>query len=115
MSVHTAFVIHEERPWAPTVSWGAVFAGLVLSLIVYLVLSVLGTAIGASAIDPLGDRNPFSGFGVGAGVWAGVTTLPAIAVGGFVAACRPSSKSCFAARHRPRRPPTWMRMTGWPA
>ncbi|BFO54018.1 MULTISPECIES: hypothetical protein [Comamonadaceae] len=84
MSVHTTAVIHEERLGVPTVSWGAVFAGLVLSLIVYLVLSVLGTAIGASAIDPLGDRNPFSGFGVGAGIWAGVTTLLAIAVGGFV-------------------------------
>ncbi len=85
MSVHTTAVIHEERLGASTVSWGAIFAGLVLSLIVYLVLSVLGTAIGASAIDPLGDRNPFSGFGVGAGIWAGVTTLLAIAVGGFVA------------------------------
>ncbi|WP_311222013.1 MULTISPECIES: hypothetical protein [unclassified Acidovorax] len=85
MSIHTATATYEDRPWAATVSWGAVFAGLVLSLIVYLVLSVLGTAIGASAIDPLVDRNPFSGFGVGAGIWAGVTTLLAIAVGGFVA------------------------------
>ncbi|RYF38416.1 MAG: hypothetical protein EOO27_50845, partial [Comamonadaceae bacterium] len=67
MSIHTATATYEDRPWAATVSWGAVFAGLVLSLIVYLVLSVLGTAIGASAIDPLVDRNPFSGFGVGAG------------------------------------------------
>jgi len=85
MSIQSTAVLPEERPWAPTVSWGAVFAGLVLSLIVYLVLSVLGTAIGASAIDPMGDRNPFSGFGVGAGIWAGVTTLLAIAVGGYVA------------------------------
>lgn len=86
MPLHTATAAaYDERPWTATVSWGAVFAGLVLSLIVYLVLSVLGTAIGASAIDPMGDRNPFSGFGVGAGVWAGVTTLLAIAVGGFVA------------------------------
>jgi ElaB/YqjD/DUF883 family membrane-anchored ribosome-binding protein len=85
MSIQSTAVLPEERLWAPTVSWGAVFAGLVLSLIVYLVLSVLGTAIGASAIDPMGDRNPFSGFGVGAGIWAGVTTLLAIAVGGYVA------------------------------
>lgn len=85
MSIHTTAVLPEERLWTPTVSWGAVFAGLVLSLIVYLVLSILGTAIGASAIDPMGDRNPFSGFGVGAGIWAGVTTLLAIAVGGYVA------------------------------
>lgn len=85
MSIPSTTVFPEERFRVPTVSWGAVFAGLVLSLIVYLVLSVLGTAIGASAIDPLGERNPFSGFGVGAGIWAGVTTLLAIAVGGYVA------------------------------
>jgi hypothetical protein len=86
MAVYTATTTHQDqRPWLATVSWGAVFAGLVLSLIVYLVLSVLGTAIGASAIDPMGDRNPFAGFGVGTGIWAGLTTLIAIAVGGFVA------------------------------
>lgn len=85
MPIASTAVLPEERFWTPPVSWGAVFAGLVLSLIVYLVLSVLGTAIGASAIDPMGDRNPFSGFGVGAGIWAGVTTLLAIAVGGYVA------------------------------
>ncbi|XAH24703.1 hypothetical protein AAFF27_05795 [Xylophilus sp. GW821-FHT01B05] len=81
----TAAYADEPTSWTATVSWGAVFAGLVLSLIAYLVLSVLGAAIGASAIDPIGDRNPFSNFGVGAGIWAGLTTLVAIAIGGFVA------------------------------
>ncbi|WP_295856591.1 hypothetical protein [uncultured Xylophilus sp.] len=75
----------DPRPWHSAISWGAVFAGFVLSLVVYLILSVLGTAIGASAIDPMGDRNPFAGFGVATGVWAGVTTLIAIAVGGYFA------------------------------
>lgn len=85
MSIHTATVHPDERPWLASLSWGAVFAGVVLSLIAYLILSVLGTAIGASAIDPTGDRNPFAGFGAGAGIWAGVSTLIAIAVGAFAA------------------------------
>lgn len=87
MSTYTTTVptMDDQRPWIATVSWGAVFAGLVLSLIVYLVLSVLGTAIGASAFDPMGERNPFAGFGVGTGIWAGLTTLIAIAVGCFAA------------------------------
>jgi vacuolar-type H+-ATPase subunit I/STV1 len=37
----------------PRVSWGAVIAGVILSLIVYLILSVLGTAIGASLLSPM--------------------------------------------------------------
>lgn len=83
----TTTAVYAEEPGSRTaaISWGAVFAGLVLSLIAYLILSVLGTAIGASAIDPIGDRNPFHNFGVGAGIWAGVSTLIAIAVGGFTA------------------------------
>ena len=67
------------------VSWGAVFAGLLLSLATYLFLGVLGTAIGSAAIDPLGDRNPLAGFGSGAGIWVGLSTLIALAVGGFFA------------------------------
>ncbi len=67
------------------VSWGAVFAGLLLSVMTYLFLTVLGTAIGASVIDPTADRNPLAGFGTGTGIWVGVTTLVAIAVGAFFA------------------------------
>lgn len=67
------------------ITWGAVLAGMLLSLMVYLVLSILGTAIGASAIDPLGEANPFEGFGTGIGIWAISTTLISIAVGAFTA------------------------------
>lgn len=84
MSVATNII--QEQPYyhLSKVSWGAIFSGLVIGLIVYLVLSVLGTAIGATAINPLENGNPFDGFGAGAGLWAAVTTLVSIAVGGFV-------------------------------
>lgn len=49
------------------VSWGSVLAGSAIALVTYLVLSVLGTAIGASAVDPMAAGNPLSGFGTGAG------------------------------------------------
>ncbi|MEJ2803165.1 hypothetical protein EC845_1998 [Comamonas sp. BIGb0124] len=84
MSVTNSYITEQSYRFAK-VSWGAIFAGLVIGLIVYLVLSVLGTAIGASAIDPLASGNPFDGFGAGASIWAGVTTLISIALGGFVA------------------------------
>ena len=67
------------------VSWGSVLAGSAIALVTYLVLSVLGTAIGASAVDPMAAGNPLSGFGTSAGIWLFVSTLLAIGVGAFVA------------------------------
>lgn len=73
------------RTRSASVSWGAVFVGLLLSLMTYLFLGILGTAIGTGAVDPIGERNPLAGFGTGASVWVGVSTLIALAVGGFFA------------------------------
>jgi hypothetical protein len=67
------------------ISWGAIFAGCLLALATYLVLSVLGTAIGASAIDPIGSSNPFHGFGTGTGIWLLASTLISVFVGALVA------------------------------
>ena len=69
----------------PAISWAAVFSGFVLSLVVYLFLSVLGTAIGATAVDPTGDASPLSGFGTGAGIWLVASTVISIFLGALVA------------------------------
>ncbi|HZZ02336.1 YrzE family protein [Paraburkholderia sp.] len=74
----------------PRVSWGAVIAGVILSLIVYLVLSVLGTAVGASLLSPLSRPNPLQGFGFASGVWIIVTTVIAVFAGSYFAGrCAP--------------------------
>lgn len=78
----TAYIDSETQP---RIAWGAIFAGCFLSLVTYLVLSVLGTAVGAGVIDPLRDANPLNGFGTGTGIWLGLTTLISILVGAFVA------------------------------
>ncbi|QKZ04858.1 hypothetical protein [Pseudomonas eucalypticola] len=67
------------------VSWSSVFAGGAIALVTYLVLSVLGTAIGAGAVDPMAQGNPLRGFGTGAGVWLFVSTLLSVAAGAWVA------------------------------
>jgi hypothetical protein len=74
--------LHSASPFR--VSWSSVFAGASITLVTYLVLSVLGTAIGAGAINPLAQGNPLQGFGTGAGVWLFVSTLVAIGVGAWV-------------------------------
>jgi hypothetical protein len=72
------------------VSWGAIFAGVILSLIVYLVLSVLGTAIGATLLSPLSQPDPMRAFGFGSGVWMIVTTVVAVFTGSYLAGrCAP--------------------------
>jgi hypothetical protein len=74
----------------PRISWGAVIAGVILSLIVYLVMSVLGTAIGASLLAPMSQPDPGRVFGFGSGVWVIVTTVLAVFVGSYFAGrCAP--------------------------
>lgn len=80
-----AIVAEPHRTHVARISWGAIVAGLFLALVTYLFLGILGTAIGAGSIDAMGDRNPLAGFGTGAGVWVGVSTLLALAVGAFIA------------------------------
>lgn len=68
------------------VAWGAVFAGVVISLAVQLILNMLGVGIGASTIDPLGGDNPSaSSFGMGAAIWWTVSGIVAAFAGGHVA------------------------------
>ncbi|MGI4857283.1 MAG: hypothetical protein ACRYHA_10315 [Janthinobacterium lividum] len=68
-----------------SLSWGAVFAGVFVTVPTYLVLSLLGAALGAAVFDPLHSVNPFSGMGTGTAIWFAFSTLVAIAFGGFVA------------------------------
>lgn len=67
------------------VTWGAILAGAVVALVLQLMLNLLGLAIGLSTIDLATEANPISGIGVGAGIWFVLTTLLALAAGGFVA------------------------------
>jgi hypothetical protein len=67
-----------------------VFTGVVISLVIYLVMSVLGTAIGASLLSPLSQPNPTRGFGFGSGVWLIVTTVASVFGGAYFAGrCAP--------------------------
>ena len=68
------------------VSWGAVFAGMVIAVAVQMVLSLLGAAIGLSTVDPMRYSSPdVSTFGIGAGIWWGVSSILALFAGGWVA------------------------------
>lgn len=68
-------------------SWGAVFAGVVIAVAVQLVLGILGAGIGLAMVDPVEGTTPgAAGFGIGAGVYWLITTVVALGSGGYAAA-----------------------------
>jgi hypothetical protein len=78
------------QPRVLRISWGAVFAGVVLSLIAGLVLNMLGAGIGASALAPLKYQNPLQGFGFATGAWLLVASVISTVIGAYLAGrCAP--------------------------
>ena len=64
------------------VSWGGVFGGVLVALGFLLLMTALGVAVGISAAQP-GETDAGT-LGAGAGIWAGVTLLVALFIGGWV-------------------------------
>lgn len=60
-------------------SWGAVFAGLVVATALQIVLTLLGAAIGFSAWQP---GESAKALGIGAGIWAIISVLISLFIGG---------------------------------
>ncbi len=64
------------------VSWGGIFGGVLVAVGLLILLTALGVAIGISAADP--GETEASTLGMGAGIWAAVSLLIALFVGGMV-------------------------------
>ena len=74
------------------ISWGAVFAGVVVALATQLLLNMLGIGIGAATLNPVRGDNPSAtslsinpsatSLSIGAGIWFAISgILAALAVG----------------------------------
>jgi len=68
-------------PVRSRISWSAVLAGAFIALTAYLVLAVLGLAVGLSLSH---TRVSGSALGIGAGIWAIASMLVALFIGGCV-------------------------------
>ncbi len=68
------------------ISWSAILAGVLVSLVTMLVLNLLGIGIGLASINPVTEARPFSGVGTGAIIWYVISNLIAIFAGGYTAA-----------------------------
>lgn len=72
---------------APTVSWGAIFAGAVVAIVLGAMLNTLGAAIGASSVETVSRDTPGAAtFTIGAAAWMALSGAFVLLVGGIVAA-----------------------------
>ncbi len=64
------------------VSWGGVFGGVLVAIGLLLLLTALGVAVGVTAADP--GETEVGTLGTATGIWAGISLLVALFVGGLV-------------------------------
>ncbi len=81
---------HEPNPFVNVmlnkVSWGAIFAGVVVALVAQLLLNLLGAGIGAAVLDPGSMDNPTAtSFSLGTAAWFIISGVIASFLGGYVA------------------------------
>lgn len=67
------------------VSWGAIFAGLLVTVVVQLMLTLLGVGIGAATLNPLQEQNPAEGLAMGSAIWLIVSALISVFIGSCIA------------------------------
>jgi hypothetical protein len=68
------------------VSWGAVFAGATIALVMQMILNMVGIGVGLSTVDVVAGEAPSPGsLSVGAGIWWVISGILAAAVGGYIA------------------------------
>jgi hypothetical protein len=81
-------VEHSPRvpPQEPRVRWGGVLSGVFVAIGVLLLMGTLGVAIGVTALgDPrAATGETAAGLGISGGVWAFITLLVAVGLGGLV-------------------------------
>lgn len=67
----------------PAVSWGAIFAGTLVAVGVWMLLHVLGIGAGLTSLDP-NNTDSLRRAGIGTGVWSIIAPILALFVGGLV-------------------------------
>jgi hypothetical protein len=73
-----------RRPYFSAIRWGAILAGVVSGSASYLLLTLLGLAVGLTAIDPQ-STEPVGRVPLATGIWTGISMLVGAFIGGYVA------------------------------
>jgi hypothetical protein len=73
-----------RRPLFSAIRWGAILGGVVSGTSSYLLLSLLGVAVGLTAVDP-NAAEPVGRVPLATGIWTGISMLIGAFIGGYVA------------------------------
>ncbi|SHI86802.1 hypothetical protein [Wenxinia saemankumensis] len=85
MSDYRTRVAHQAPvPDPHRASWSAIFAGTVIGLGIFVVLSLLGLGLGFALIDTT-ENSPMNGSITATGIWTFASQLIALGVGGYAA------------------------------
>ncbi|MDO5714315.1 MAG: YrzE family protein, partial [Tissierellia bacterium] len=75
---------HLSKEAGYNLSWGSILAGVITFLAIFLLFSLITSAIGLGGFDPT-SRNPVTGVGTGMAIWTVISLLISLFAGGFVA------------------------------
>jgi hypothetical protein len=67
-------------------SWGAVCAGAIVAAASFIILSLLGVAVGTGGLRFTETTPNVASYGLGAGIWTAVSLILSLLFGGYVAA-----------------------------
>lgn len=76
------------------VQWGPIVGGVVSALTAFLLLTVLGIALGASVLEPGGETG--QAIGTWAAIWGAITAIVSFFIGGWIAARSAAVEGSFA-------------------
>lgn len=77
------------------ISWGSVFAGVLIAIVIQISLSLLGIGIGLGTVDPKTETDPTKGLALGSAIWFILTSLIALYSGGWIAARLAPTRQLF--------------------
>ena len=75
------------------VQWGPIIAGVLAAIMAFLLLTILGFALGASVLDP---ANTAGEIGTWAAVWGAISAIVSFFIGGWIAARTAAVDGAFA-------------------
>src|SRR5829696_10245725 len=75
------------------VQWGPIIAGVLAAIVTFLLLTILGVALGASVLDP---ANTAGEIGTWAAIWGAISAIAAFFIGGWIAARTAAVDGAFA-------------------